>query len=141
MCKQGDIIVINEYKDHGSVLSRHSFVVIDDEGGTVQGLSFDFIAQVMSSFKSEEQKQRKLKYPGNFPITASDKNMNPGANNKEGYIKAEQFYYFDKSKTKFSVIGKMTDTTFFDLLDFIESLAGKGVSIEQIIDNLYEQLL
>ena len=67
--------------------------------------------------------------------------MNPGANNKEGYIKAEQFYYFDKSKTKFSVIGKMTDTTFFDLLDFIESLADNGVSIEQIIDNLYEQLL
>lgn len=141
MCKQGDIIVINEYLDHGSVLPRHSFVVIDDEGGTVQGLSFDFIAQVMSSFKSEEQKKRKLKYPGNFPITASDKDMNPGANSKEGYIKAEQFYYFDKSKTKFSVIGKMTDSAFFDLLDFIESLADKGVSIEQIIDNLCEQLL
>ena len=141
MCKQGDIIVINEYKDHGSVLSRHSFVVIDDEGGTVQGLSFDFIAQVMSSFKSEEQKQRKLKYPGNFPITASDKNMNPGANNKEGYIKAEQFYYFDKSKTKFYVIGKMTDTTFFVLLDFIESLADNGVSIAHIITYIYDQFL
>ena len=32
MCKKGDIILIKEYKDGENVLSRHSFVVIDDEG-------------------------------------------------------------------------------------------------------------
>lgn len=35
MCQVGDIIVIKSYKDRGNVLSRHSFVVIDDEEGKI----------------------------------------------------------------------------------------------------------
>lgn len=136
MCKQGDIILVNQYQDHGNMLSRHSFVVIDDIGGKVRGLPFDFVALVMSSFKDEEQKQRKLGYPGNFPITASDKAMQPWANQKDGYIKAEQFYYFDKSKLHYSVIGALNQETFDLLLDFIEGLAARGIQIDQITDNL-----
>lgn len=136
MCKQGDIILIKSYKDHEVTLPRHSFVVIDDEGGQVQGVPFDFIALVMSSFKDEEQKKRKLKFPGNFPITASDETMLKWANNKDGYIKAEQFYYFNKEKTEFDVIGELNEDTFYLLIAFIESLAEQGIKIDQILDNL-----
>jgi co-chaperonin GroES (HSP10) len=31
MCKIGDIILVNKYKDNGKTLKRHSFVVINDD--------------------------------------------------------------------------------------------------------------
>lgn len=136
MCKRGDIILVNKYKDRGQELPRHSFVVLDDEGGQVMGLPFDFIALVMSSFKDEAQRARKMKFPGNFPVGNADRNMVDWANSKDGYIKGEQFYYFDKSKIDFSVIGSVTDDTFDALVEFIEGLSQRGVSIDQIIDNL-----
>lgn len=70
MCKVGDIIVVNNY---------------------------DIICNVMSSFKNEEQRRKKLSYPGNFPITHNDSAVING-NEKDGYIKAEQLYYFNKEK-------------------------------------------
>lgn len=136
MCKKGDIILIREYRDGNSLLSRHSFVVIEDEGGRVCGLNYDLVALVMSSFKGNEQRERKLNYPGNFEVTSADKNMQPWANEKDGYIKAEQFYYFDKSKMDYSVIGSLTDDTWNTLVDFIEALPGRGVEIHRVIDNL-----
>lgn len=96
MCQIGDIILVQKYKDHGQDLSRHSFVVISDENGEIQGLTYDFIANVLSSFKSDTQRERKLKYPGNFPIDSSDTETNPH-NNKSGYVKADQLYYFAKA--------------------------------------------
>ena len=136
MCKNGDIILIKQYKDHGTMLPKHSFVVISDECGTVCGLPFDFIALVMSSFKDGEQRKKKMRFPGNFPVTAEDKYMSAWANEKDGYIKAEQFYYFKKNKIDYSVIGSLTEETFEILLDFIESFGEKNVEIDQIIDNL-----
>lgn len=38
MCKIGDIIIVRKYKDHGKTISSHSFVVINDENGEIQGL-------------------------------------------------------------------------------------------------------
>ena len=38
MCQIGDIILVQKYKDRGQDLSRHSFVVISDENGEIQGL-------------------------------------------------------------------------------------------------------
>lgn len=67
MCNIGDIILINNYNDNGKILHRHSFVVIDDEGGEIMGLPYDFVANVLSSFKDNIQRQRKLSYDGNFP--------------------------------------------------------------------------
>lgn len=132
MCKIGDIIVINNYGHEGSIIKKHSFVVIDDESDEIQGLDYDFVANVMSSFKDETQKTRKLKYPGNFPIEISDRVTHPD-NGKEGYIKAEQFYYFNKEKIEFDVIGKITDTKLNQLITFINDLE---VEIEEITDNL-----
>ena len=48
MCKVGDVIVIDKYiSDDGTVLSRHSFVVIDDNADEIKGLKYDFVANVM----------------------------------------------------------------------------------------------
>lgn len=55
MCKLGDIIVVNRYVgDDGKNINKHSFVVINDKPGFIEGLHYDFISNVMSSFKSEK---------------------------------------------------------------------------------------
>ncbi|MGL6105751.1 hypothetical protein [Romboutsia sp.] len=132
MCKVGDIIIINNYEDNGMILNKHSFVVLDDENGEIQGLSYDMVCNVMSSFKNEEQKKKKISYPGNFPITSNDKQTKPD-NGKEGYIKAEQLYYFKKNKIDFQVIGSMNKESLEKLIRFIENLE---IDIKEIIDNL-----
>lgn len=132
MCKMGDIIVIKNYKDGEKEIEKHSFIVLDDIGGEIQGLPYDIVCNVMSSFKNEEQKIRKLKYPGNFPISHNDTKTNPN-NGKDGYIKSEQFYYFNKEKIDFTVIGSMNIEAFNNLISFIEKL---NVTFNDIVDNL-----
>lgn len=134
MCKVRDIIVIDEYEHEGKMLSKHSFVIIDDEADEIQGLPYDFVANVMSSFKNNEQKARKLKYPGNFPIGLDDRITDPD-NGKEGYIKAEQFYYFKKDTIDFSVIGEINKDKFDELIKFMQELD----DFEEILDNIKEQ--
>lgn len=133
--KTGDIILIENFISQGSPVSRHSFVVIEDKNGQLCSLDYDFIALLMSSFKDKEQKEKKLKYPGNFPISASSEDVKDG-HKKEGYIKAEQFYYFSKSNTTYKVIGELKKDTLDSLMDFIEGFPKKHIEIEQIIDNL-----
>ena len=114
MCKIGDIILVEKYKDGNTVLSRHSFVVIEDRDGTVEGLPYDMICNVLSSYKGEKQKQRKLSYPGNFPVSNEDTITNPD-NGGSGYIKADQLYYFNKNKIDYRVIGYINE----DILDLL----------------------
>lgn len=57
MCKLKDIIVVNKYKAENKVnISKHSFVVIDDVGGTIRGLDYDLVMSVISSYKSTKHK-------------------------------------------------------------------------------------
>lgn len=132
MCKVGDIILVNSYKDNGKNLSRHSFVVISDEEGKIQGCSYDFICNVLSSFKNEEQKERKLNYPGNFPIAHDDTVTDPH-NDKDGYIKMDQWYYFNKDKLDYTVIGSVKQDIFDLLIEFLED---SKFDLYDIIDNL-----
>ncbi|WP_418586622.1 hypothetical protein [Intestinibacter sp.] len=131
MCEVGDIILINSYESDGQVIGKHSFVVINDEEGQIQGLDYNIICNVMSSFKDEAHKNKKLSFPGNFPVTSSDSTVLFG-NDKDGYIKAEQFYFFNKEKTSFTVIGKMNPDVFELLIKFIKDQP----NIKYIIDNL-----
>ena len=135
MCQKGDIILVKGYAHEGVTISSHPFVVLSDEAGQVCGLDFDLIALAMSSFKNEDQKRRKLSYPGNFPVSASEKNMN-GMVSKDAYIKAEQFFYFDKASLNYVHIGSITSEAWESLLAFIEAFSEKGISIERVIDNL-----
>lgn len=132
MCNVGDIIVVSNYNDNGKNLSRHSFVVLSNEAGQIQGLEYDILCNVMSSFKSDEQRERKMRFPGNFPVAHTDSVID-GGNTKDGYIKAEQFYYFNKEKIDYIVIGNVKPETFNLLISFIEEL---DVEIKHIVDNL-----
>lgn len=66
MCKVGDIILIDNYKSEGKELGKHSFIIISDENGKIEGIDYDLICNVMSSIKSEIQKQKKVKLFGQF---------------------------------------------------------------------------
>lgn len=131
MCKVGDIIVINNYKSQGMDITRHSFVVLSTDHGKIQGLDYDLVCNVMSSFRNEEQRRKKMGYPGNFEYSADQENVYNG-HGKAGYIKAEQFYYFDRASTDFYVIGNVVPELFNALIAFINGLP----EIEHIIDNL-----
>lgn len=122
MCKVGDIIRIDNYiTEDGVNMTKHSFVVIDDQKGVISGCSYDFIGNAMSSIKSEEHKSKKLKYLENILITQEDRNCNP-ENGKEAFIKADQFYYFDKSKISYTLMGTASEEIMETIFDVIETL-------------------
>lgn len=131
MCKERDIIIVDEYLKEGTPISRHSFVILSTENGEIRGLPYDMICNVLSSFKDEEQRKRKMRYPGNFPIDNSNTSMMRG-NTKDGYIKSEQFFYFKKDSISYEVIGEITEPTYEKLLEHIGNLD----EINHIIDNL-----
>ena len=132
MCTIGDIILVESYKHKGHSLTKHSFVVLSNESGTIEGLAYDFVCNVLSSFKNEQQRAKKLSYPGNFEITRRDSSVVKG-NTKDGFVKAEQIYYFNNQKIDYFVIGKLHVDVFNRLLDFIENL---DVPLEHVSDNL-----
>lgn len=132
MCKTGDIILVKNYIDNGSDIKQHSFVVLSDENGEIQGLDYDIICNVMSSFKDEKQKKNKLRFKGNFSISFSA-SLVVNNNGKDGYIKSEQMYYFNKEKTDYIIIGKLKANVFNQLIEFIQEM---DVEIKHITDNL-----
>ena len=135
MCRAGDIICVNHYiTEDGVEIGRHSFVVIEDEKGNIGGMEYDFIANVMSSLKNETQKQRRLQFIDNMLIT-SDERVIDRDNGKEAFIKADQFYYFDKSKIEYTVIGNVTEEILNALYELFEILDEKGL-IKKNIHNL-----
>ena len=138
MCKLGDIIVINRYigEDYQE-LNKHSFVVINDKPDFIEGLRYDMITNVMSSFKSEEHRMKKLRYEENVEIISEKIISKIPINNKSGYIKANQFIYFDKSKIDYYVLGHISDELLDELIMVIVSLNNKGL-LKRNIENLKE---
>lgn len=122
MCRIGDIIVVKEFKDkNGIVVPRHSFVVINDEKGIIESYSYDFISNVMCSFHSENHKKRKLKIKSNLEITPNKINGR-NVNNKSGYIRADDLFYFKKDKIDYKVIGRLSDDMLDKLIKLVISL-------------------
>ncbi|MCL1950433.1 MAG: hypothetical protein FWF59_11945 [Turicibacter sp.] len=132
MCKAGDILIVENYKHGDKLIGRHSFVVINDKDGKISSLDYDMVCNVMSSFKNPQQREKKLKFRGNFEVKNGDLLTNPN-NGKDGFVKTEQFYFFKKEKIDFEVIGRMNPEPFQKLLKFIEEL---NIPIEAIVDNL-----
>lgn len=130
MCKVGDIIVVKNYKQNGTDFKTHSFIVLNIDGGQIEGLDYDMVCNVMSSFRNKD-KHKKLSYPGNIELTPEDREIISG-NDEGGYVKAEQLFYFDRSKLDYYVIGNLTPEAFQKLIYFIQSLD----ALEHIIDNL-----
>ena len=132
MCQVGDIIKIQKYKDRGQLLNRHSFIVIDDTADSINGVPYDIICNVMSSFKDKQQKQRKLNYPANYPINVDDRIVEHD-NMIEGYVKTDQLYYFHKDKMSYEVIGTIKPEIFNKIIKFIEE---SDFELIDITDNL-----
>lgn len=86
----------------------------------------------MSSFKNDKQKLRKLRYPGNFPISHNDTVTDPH-NNRDGFVKTDQLYYFKKDNINFKVIGNVIPEVLDMIFDFIEN---SDFEFSHIIDNL-----
>ena len=132
MCKIGDIILVDSYKHGGKTLNKHSFVVLNADKDEIQGLEYDLVCNVMSSFHNEEHRKKKLRFPGNFEVSPEDVDV-PAGNDKEGYIKAEQLYYFRRDDLDYRVIGMMAPEFFVELINFIENL---NVDLVHILDNV-----
>lgn len=73
-----------------------------------------------------------MRFTGNFPSVNED-TVTDHDDGKDGYIKSEQFYYFNKEKIDYIVIGSMGIEAFNNLIDYIENLK---IDIEDITDNL-----
>ncbi len=127
MCKLGDIIVVKEYiGDDGTKFSQHSFVVVNDKPDFIEGVGYDFIANVMSSFKNEEQRMKKLRFEENVEIISEEVIGKLSLNKKSGFIKADQLFYFDKKRIEYYVLGKISEDLLDELLMVIVSLNEKG---------------
>ncbi len=136
MCKIGDILLIYDAKDKYSI-GKHPFIVLDDTAGTVKGFySYDFVGLLMSSANSEKKKQKLKKYEGNLSIMADEKIINDANyDNRDAYVKADQFFYFDKDKIAYIKIGSVIPDMFNLIIEFINELSSSGVEFRQIIDN------
>lgn len=135
MCKLGDIIVVKEFKDkNGEIVPKHSFVVINDEPDYVEGLRYDFVSNMMCSFHNKEHKNKKLRFEENFLIK-EELITGEKINNKEGYIKADQLYYFNKTLIEYQVIAHMEPELLDELVQLILVLNEKGL-LKNVITNL-----
>lgn len=136
MCKIGDIILVYNPKRFHQSIGRHSFVVIEDTGGKIAGMDFDFIGLLMSSMDTDEKRDKLMKYDCNFPITPDEQDILDGGNGKPACIKSEQFYYFNKECIKYRVLGRLDEDIFNLLIEFIDELNLKGVHFQQIMGNV-----
>ena len=83
-------------------------MVINDEPDFIEGYSYDFVSNVMCSFHDEKHKQHKLSIKSNLKISSNNlkgKNLNL----KEGYIRADELFYFKKNKIKNKVIAHINE--------------------------------
>ena len=138
MCKIGDIIGVKKYVGQdGKEIGFHYFIVVSDEGGKICGFNFSIVGTVMSSFKNEEQKRKKSKLKANIPIEETEFNL--GTNKKKsGFIKADQLFYFDKSKTSYFVVGQVDGDVLLSLLERIGMLDESGkltININNLIQS------
>ena len=135
MCKLGDIIVVKESRDSkGVIVPKHSFVVINDDNNFIEGYSYDFVSNMMCSFHNKEHKRHKLSIESNLEI---DKNQVIGdkLNDNDGYIKADELYYFKKGNIEYKVIAHMRDEFLCELVQLILKLYDKN-KVQKVITNL-----
>lgn len=135
MCKLGDIIVVKKFKDSkGVIVPKHSFVVINDEKNFIQGYSYDFISNILCSFHNKRHKNHKLNIESNLMIN-KNQIIGDGINEKDGYVRADELFYFKKEKIEYKVIAHMNDDLLSDLVKLILRLYDKD-KLHKVITNL-----
>lgn len=139
MCKLGDIIVVDEFKNEiGEKVNKHSFVVINDEPNSIEGFNYDFVSNMLCSFHGNNHKKKKLRYKENIEVNQLIDNSKR-ANNKSGFIKADQLYYFDKSTINYYVLGRLNEDLLDELLKLILVLNEEG-KIKLVTTNIEKKL-
>lgn len=139
MCKLGDVIVIKEFKnEYGEIVPKHSFVVINDEPDFVEGFRYDFVSNMLCSFHDEEHKKKKLRFEQNLAVK-EEKISGENINNKEGYIKADQLYYFDKSKIEYKIIAYIDPELLDELVQLILKLKDENL-LKPIYTNITDNI-
>ena len=127
MCQPGEIVVIEKFLDsekHEN--TRHSFVVLSNESGKIEGIDYNIVLALMSSFrgKPDGYKAKKLKYPWNIHITTLDTDMLSG-NNEEGFIKCNQLHYFDLTEDEINIIGSVNATVWDKINEALDKYEDK----------------
>lgn len=119
MCKIGDIIGVKNFigQDNQNI-GFHYFIVVSEEKGKILGLDFDIVGTVMSSFKNNDQRNKKIRYKENLEIMESDFDLS-GRPKKSGFVKADQLFYFNKKKSNYYVVGQVDGDVLLKLLDRI----------------------
>lgn len=136
MCKVGDIIKIEKYiGDDGKEVGRHSFVVISEDEDVIQGYNFDFVGCPMSSIKSDAQREKVAADERLMIIKSNDQNGMPASNYEESFIKSNLFYYFQKNKIQYQLLGSLNIETYMKLMKQLEDLDEKGL-VEIVTANL-----
>ncbi len=127
--KTGDIIVISHFiTPDNKKLNQHSFIVLQNEKGKIAGveinldleLEFDLVTVVMSSIKNEEHKKKiESYYPKDMIVEFNDAQVTNG-NQKDGFIKVNQLYYFNKKNIEYTKIGCLKEETLVKLFDLLQ---------------------
>ncbi len=139
MCKLGDIIVVDEFKNEiGEKVNKNSFVVINDEPNSIEGFNYDFVSNMLCSFHGDNHKKKKLRYKENIEVNQLIDNSKR-ANNKSGFIKADQLYYFDKNTINYYVLGRLNEDLLDELLKLILVLNEEG-KIKLVTTNIEKKL-
>lgn len=125
----GDLIVIAEYITPDNVkLEQHTFVVLSTIKGTILSaeidlnleLKFDLTAVVMSSIKNQAHKDSvKRHYPKSMIVEINDAQISNG-NKKDGFIKADQLYYFKQKDITYKYIGRLENSTLKQLYKLLQ---------------------
>lgn len=139
MCKVGDILLILNAKNKGKLVGRYPFLVLDDTEGKVSGVyDYDFIGLLLTSADTEEKKKRLGNIVGNFPIAKEDKILDKESmndTNRNSYVEADQFFYFDKNQIKYIHIGRIEPDIYNLITEFIEEISSDGeLRIKRIVD-------
>ncbi len=93
------------------------------------------VTTVISSFKSEKQRKKKLSYMENVEVVEFNKNCKTKKFAKPSYIKADKLFYFDKNKLDYYVFGRSSDDLLVELIKIIIFLS-KADKFVVVNDNL-----
>lgn len=113
-------------------------MVIDNNQDEVEGIAYDLVANVMSSFKNEEHRKKKIKHKENLEII-SDNIISNTKNSRNGFIKADQLFYFDKSKLDYYIFASISPELLDELIRLIIELRLEGklkMNIKNIESNI-----
>ena len=139
MCKIGDIIVVKEYiGDDGVKVGKHSFIVVSNRKGNIEGLDYDVVANALSSFKNEEHREKVLKRKENLEFNVTDASYTAEHNRKSGFVKVGCLVYFKEKNIDYFKIGSISVEMWEKLEDLLKELDALN-RIKNNTNNLIEE--